>query len=260
VHWLRRVLDRLAARLAGHGIQAGGGDGPGGVAPAAAPQRRKRNAESEVAAMLLETSLQDFSERLAAGTPTPGGGSAAALAGALSASLLRMVCDLTIGREKYRAHEPAVQAIRQRAEGLRQDLLALVDRDAQAYDRVIEALRMPKGSAAERQERAAALARASQFATETPMAISDACAVLLALSAELAAKGNPHAISDIGSAALLAYAALRGGVMNVRMNLKGLGDEARATRLLERVRRLEVDAERAREDALGGIAGRMNGT
>ncbi len=209
--------------------------------------------------MLARTTLEQFTQKLAAGTPTPGGGSAAALAGALAASLLQMVCDLTTGRERYRVHEEAVRSIRQRAEGLRRDLLVLVDRDAEAYDGVVQARRLPKGTPAEEAARRAALARANLFATETPMATADACAALMTLAVELAYKGNVNAVSDVGSAALLAYAGLRAGVMNIRVNLPSIEGPERAAKVRERVRRLEVDAERLREEALGAVFSRLNG-
>src|SRR5881296_436800 len=84
--------------------------------------------------MLSRMTLEQFCEALAAATPTPGGGSASAQAGAMAASLVQMMCDLTAGREPYRAHDEVVRTIRARAEALRRDLLALVDKDAQAYD------------------------------------------------------------------------------------------------------------------------------
>jgi len=208
--------------------------------------------------MLANMTLEEFAASLSAGTPTPGGGSAAALAGALSASLVQMVCDLTLGREPYKAHEETVRSIRQRAEALRRDLLVLVDRDAEAYDGVIKAIRLPKGSEAEKLARAAAISRANLFATETPLAVAEACAALLTMSTEMAYKGNPNAVSDAGTAALLAYAGLRGGVLNVRINLKGIGDDERAAKARERVRRLEVDAERLREESLGAVFSRSN--
>ncbi|MFQ5877355.1 MAG: cyclodeaminase/cyclohydrolase family protein [Acidobacteriota bacterium] len=209
--------------------------------------------------MLQKLTLEEFSDRLASGTPTPGGGSAAALSGAVSASLIRMVCDLTIGREAYRAHEEELRSIRRRAEGLRRDLLALVDRDAQAYDGVVRAMRMPKGSDPEREARAAAIRQATLFATETPMATAEGCAALIGLAVELIRKGNRNAVSDAGSAALFAYGGLRSAVMNVRINLPGLEDAARAARARERVRGLEVGSERLREEALSAMAARLNG-
>ena len=208
--------------------------------------------------MLARKSLEEFATALAAGTPTPGGGSAAALAGALAAGLVGMVCDLTIGRDNYRDHEEALRAVRGRAAALRRDLLALVDRDAQAYAAVVEARRLPRATAAEQAARTDAVARATLFATETPMATADACAALLGLAVEAASRGNVNAASDAGTAALLAYAGLRGGVLNVRTNLEGLGGDERAGRLRERIRRLEVEAEKRREEALAAVASRLN--
>ena len=209
--------------------------------------------------MLSSMSLEQFTQALAAATPTPGGGSASALAGAMAAALVQMTCDLTIGREAYRAHDEAVRAIRARSEGLRRDLLALVDRDAQAYDEVVRALRLPKGTDAEKQTRSEALERANLFAIETPLATADACAALMGMTAELASKGNINVVSDVGTAALLAYAGLRGGILTVRINLKGGAGGARAAQLRERVRRLEVDSERLREEALTATYVRSNG-
>ena len=209
--------------------------------------------------MLSRMTLEQFTEALAASTPTPGGGSASAQAGAMAAALVQMMCDLTIGRESYRAHDEAMRAIRARCGGLRRDLLALVDRDAQAYDEVVRALRLPKGTDAEKQARAEALERANLFAIETPLATADACAAIMGMAAELASKGNVNVVSDVGTAALLAYAGLRGGILTVRVNIKSVKDEARATKLRERVRRLEVDSERLREEALTAVYVRTNG-
>jgi formiminotetrahydrofolate cyclodeaminase len=206
--------------------------------------------------MLVGRSVEEFATALAAGAPTPGGGSAAALSGVLAAALIEMVCDLTIGREKYRDREAGLRRACARAAALRRDLLALVDRDAQAYDAVVAALRLPKGTEREKRARAGALGRATLYATETPMATAEACAVLLGLAVEAARDGNPNAVSDAGTAALLAYAGLRGAVLNVHANLGGIGDAARAAGLRDRVRRLEVDAERRREEALAALAAR----
>jgi len=209
--------------------------------------------------MLSRMTLEQFTEALAAATPTPGGGSASAQAGAMAAALVQMTCDLTLGREPYRAHDEAVRAIRARSEGLRRDLLTLVDRDAQAYDEVVRALRLPKVTDVEKQARSEALARANLFAIETPLATADACAALMEMAAELASKGNVNVVSDVGTAALLAYAGLRGGILTIRVNLKGITDGARAAQLRERVRRLEVDSERLREAALTAAYVRING-
>jgi formiminotetrahydrofolate cyclodeaminase len=200
--------------------------------------------------MLARLSLEEFADKLAAGTPTPGGGSAAALAGSLGASLVGMVCALTIGREGYREHDEALRAIAGRADSLRRELLTLVDRDAAAYDGVMAAIRLPKGTDAEKSARGAALRQANLRATEAPLAASEACRSVLELAADLLPKGNRNARSDIGSAALLAGAGLQAALMNVRVNLPGLGDEDRAAVIEARACTLESEGLEYREAVL----------
>ena len=204
--------------------------------------------------MLAKLSLEEFIDRLAAGTPTPGGGSAAALAGCLAASLVQMVCDLTIGREAYRDHEPALVVIREKAQKERRELLALVDRDARAYDAVVAALRLPRATEAEKAARQDALSKASLLATETPLATAEACATVLEMTVELAAKGNRNAASDVGTAATLALAALLGAIQNVRINLGGIADAGRAAAAAERARALEGQGERLKMACFAALA------
>lgn len=194
--------------------------------------------------LLRELTLAGFLERLAAGTPTPGGGSAAALGGALGGALLQMVCRLTIGRDEARPHEAALGALLGQAADLENRLLDLVDEDAAAYDEVMQALRLPKGTEDEKAARRMALRRANLAATDSPLRAAEACHALLGLAAELAATGNRNALSDIGSAAQLAQAGLRGAVMNVRINLPGLGDPAQAQQFETRAGTLEEEGAR----------------
>ena len=203
--------------------------------------------------MLTQLSVEQFVERLAAATPTPGGGSAAALSGSLAAALVQMVCDLTIGKEGYQQHEPFLRPIRAQGESLRRELLTLVDRDAAAYDRVIAALRLPKAGDAEKAERKAALGRANLEATEVPLAAAEACARVLRLSAELLPRGNRNALSDVGTAAALAVAGLRGGLMNVRINLGGLSDPDRASAIRARAEAIETESHASETEVARGL-------
>lgn len=202
----------------------------------------------------MKESVEEFAARLAAGTPTPGGGSAAALAGSLAAALVQMVCDLTIGKEAYRSHEAALRAIRIRAERLRRGLLDLVDRDARAYDGVVGARRLPRTTEAEKALRKEAIAKANLAATETPLLTAEACVEILALAADLAAKGNRNAASDVGTAAALAHAGLLGALMNVRTNLAGLADRRRAAEEAEKARLLDEEGLRLRTSCLETVA------
>jgi formiminotetrahydrofolate cyclodeaminase len=205
--------------------------------------------------VLTQLSVEQFVERLAAATPTPGGGSAAALSGGLAAALVQMVCDLTIGKEGYQQHEPLLSPMRTQAEALRRELLALADRDAAAYDRVIAALRLPKATEAEKAERKLALGRANLEATEVPLASAEACVRVLRLCAELLPRGNRNALSDVGTAAALAAAGLRGALMNVRINLGGLPDADRAAGIRARAEAIEKEASASETE----VARRLEG-
>ena len=206
--------------------------------------------------MLTQLSVEQFVERLAAATPTPGGGSAAALSGGLAAALVQMVCDLTLGKEGYRQHEPLLRPMRTQAEALRRELLTLADRDAAAYDRVIAALRLPKATEAEKAERKMALGRANLEATEVPLASAEACVRVLRLCADLLPRANRNALSDVGTAAALAAAGLRGALMNVRINLGGLLDADRASGIRARAEAIESEAGASETEVARRLEGR----
>ena len=191
-----------------------------------------------------ERTLAEFLQRLASAEPTPGGGSAAALAGALSAALVSMVCRLTLGREKFAAVEAEMQQTLQRAERLRERLTPAVDDDAQAYAAVVAAYKLPRGSAAEKQARSAAIQTALQEATRVPLSVAGDCAELLDLACFVAEEGNPNAASDGRVAALLAEAGLRGALHNVQINLPGLKDAAFVEHIRSEVEKLLAEAQR----------------
>src|SRR5512144_219696 len=132
---------------------------------------RKRRARK----MLVDLKVSEFVDRLGAGTPTPGGGSAAALAGTVEAALGGMVCELTLGKPKYESVRPEMEKARDVLAGLKKDLLALVDRDSEAYDEVSKAMKLPKETPAEKAARQQSLGRASQFATEIPVKTAETC-------------------------------------------------------------------------------------
>jgi methenyltetrahydrofolate cyclohydrolase len=205
-------------------------------------------------ALLVDQSVEEFTRKLAAGTPTPGGGSAAALAGGLAAALVQMVCDLTIGKEAYRVHEQDLRAIRERASQLCQTLVSLVDKDALAYDGVMEALRRPKGSDAEKAARREAIGRANLAATEIPLRTAEACAAVLELGADLAPKGNRNASSDVGTSCVLAHAALVAALMNVRTNLSGLADPSQSASMAQQADLLESEGTKRRDRCLALVA------
>jgi formiminotetrahydrofolate cyclodeaminase len=175
---------------------------------------------------LISLTLTEFADALGSDQTAPGGGSAAALAGALGGALAVMVARLTLGRAKYAAHQDEMAVVEVRADLLKTRLLALVDADTAAYNQVTAAYKLPKDTDAQKAERTAAIQAAFRAATEAPLATAEACAEVLALAGQVAAHGNRNAASDAAVAALLAHAGLRGAVRNVRINLGSLQDEA----------------------------------
>jgi formiminotetrahydrofolate cyclodeaminase len=210
--------------------------------------------ESELTAL----PLTDFVAQLASGAPVPGGGSASALAGAMAAALVGMVAQLTIGRPAYASKEGEAREILADAKRLHAELLALVQRDADAYTALVEARRLPKGEAQERDSRAAAIEMAGALATEVPLETARLAAETLQLALRMAPIGNRNTVSDAGVAALLAAASARGAALNVRINLPGLAPDAPLrTAAANELDRLEADLGRAEADALADVAARM---
>lgn len=165
--------------------------------------------------MLTELKITDFAAELGSSKPAPGGGSAAALAGVLASSLAAMVARLS---------GEGWQEFIDKAQRLSGQLLDLVNRDTEAFNQVMEALKLPKGTEEEKRERSRALRQANRLATEVPLEVMELSLEVLRLAFEVALKGNRNCLSDAGVAGLLAAAACRGAAYNVLINLPGLRD------------------------------------
>lgn len=174
---------------------------------------------------LVDLKVAEFLEELARGSPSPGGGSASALAGALAAALVAMVADLTLGKERYKNVEDDLKEIARKAACLKTRMMCLVDEDSQAFDTLLAALRLPRGSTEAKAKRELEIQRATKRAAEVPLELARRSIEILNLAEVVVQKGNVNAISDAGVAALLGEAAFRGGVYNVRINLSNLADE-----------------------------------
>jgi glutamate formiminotransferase/formiminotetrahydrofolate cyclodeaminase len=180
-----------------------------------------------------------FLDHVAAASAAPGGGSAAAYAGALGAALAEMVAGLTIGKTKYREVEPEMLAIRDQAHKLRVDLSQCVEDDASAFEAVMGALRLPKDTEAQRETRTAAIQVATLNAAHVPLHTAASVVKVMELAAKCARNGILSAISDSMSAAALARAALTAAGYNVRINLQTLDDKSTGERMLRELRELE---------------------
>lgn len=204
-----------------------------------------------------ELSVREFLSALASSAPTPGGGTAAAIAGAMGAGLTEMVAALTLSREKFAPVHDAMRAIAEAALAAREEFLVLAREDSEAYDAVVAARRLAKETAEEKEVRAREIESASRVATEVPMRTARAAARLIAALPELAAKGNPNALSDAGAAALLLEAAAQGALLNVGINLPGISDFAFVEDMRREAAQIQAEAQGLRALVLAEVAKRI---
>ncbi len=170
--------------------------------------------------------IHTFLDELASSASTPGGGGAAALSGAMGAALVSMVCNLTVGKEKFAGVEPQIQEILGKSEALRAQLTQMIEDDVAAFNTVMAAYRLPKATNEEKAARTAAIQEASKKATLVPLAAARACAQVIDLCRPAAEMGNPNVVSDAGVAVLCGQAGLKAAALNVLINLSAIKDEA----------------------------------
>lgn len=173
---------------------------------------------------LMALSIQAFLDELASNAPVPGGGSVAAVTGAMAAGLISMVCNLTIGKKRYAEVEEEMQRLRTRAEELRAELQQLAEADADAFRRLSASYKLPRETEADVAIRRDAIQSTTTVATDVPLRIARSAAAVLSLCQAAAEKGNSAAVSDVGVAIHLAVAAVRSALYNVEINLHVLVD------------------------------------
>lgn len=198
---------------------------------------------------IRETSAQagsgkpEFLEELAAATPTPGGGSAAAYVGAISAALTAMVARLTVGKKKYADVEGEMFELVEQAETLRQSLTAAVDEDAQSFMAFMDATRLPKDTPEQQVERRAAMQAATLGAARVPLKTAETIVQAMRLAQQALTKGNLTAMTDAGSAILFGRAAVGAAGLNIRTNVNGLDDKTAGEELEKSLLALEAQAD-----------------
>ncbi len=203
--------------------------------------------------MLADLTIKEFIDRTASSLPVPGGGSAAALGGALAAGLTQMVAGLTIGRKGFEAVEAEMRRIVEQAADLRQQCLRNIDRDSDAYTGVIEAFRLPKSSDEEKDARTHAIQKALQHASRVPLETAELAAQIIDLAARVVKKGNPNAVTDGAVAGMLARTAVLAGAMNVRINLTSIQDRAFVSDMDRQVDELEAKAKQVEQQLLADL-------
>lgn len=204
--------------------------------------------------MLIELTVKDFLDKVAGSDPVPGGGSVAALNGAVAASLAAMVAHLTVGKKGYELHEELMRHIAEVALQQKATFEADVDRDSEAYDGVFACFKMPKTTDEEKAARSAAIQAATRHAALVPMQVARNAYALMSLVADVARLGNRNAVTDACVAMMSARSAVLGALMNVRINLGSLKDKAFADRLRQEADELERMARAAENELLDEIS------
>src|SRR6266516_4106901 len=192
---------------------------------------------------LVKMNLREFCNETLSDSPAPGGGSVAALMGALGASLGGMVANLSAGKRGWDDKLEYFSDWAVKAQQLKDELLSLVDEDTAAFSEVMDSFALPKGSAEEKAARSAAIETAMKYAAEVPLKVMETAAKSYQLLSEMAEKGNPASISDVGVGALATWACIEGAALNVRINLGQLKDEKFKTDLQEKVRKISAESK-----------------
>lgn len=195
------------------------------------------------AAPLADGTVRDFVDDTSVDSPVPGGGSVAAFMGSLAAALTSMVANLTAGKKGYEEVDEDMKTAAEEAQALKARLVNAIDTDAQAFDGVMAAARMPRETMEEMRLRDEALQRATLNAIETPLSVMRDCAALLDPLERVARGGNVNSISDAGVAAQAAKAAAHGAMLNVLINLPGLTDASQAKAIAREAEQLSKDVE-----------------
>ena len=200
--------------------------------------------------MLIDKKVSNFLEELASNSPTPGGGSVAALAGALGAALISMVGNLTVGKKKYEDVEEDIKKIISSSEKLRYELSQLIEEDVKVFNNFMATYKMPKETEDEKKIRTEKIQEALIEAAKVPLKTAYKCLDIMILSQEVAEKGNVNVISDAGVAVLMAEAALKSAILNVKINLRMIKDEKVRTELSSSIKELLLKEKGQKERVL----------
>lgn len=203
--------------------------------------------------MLADLTIKGFLAETAGSAPVPGGGSISALNGAIAAALTEMVAHLTVGKKKYAEVEGQMRTIAIEAALIRERLTAYIDKDSEAYDRVFAAFKLPKETEAEQAERSRVIQEATKEAALVPMQVAEEIGSVMESIIYVAHKGNRNAVTDACVAMMAARTCVLGALLNVRINLSSIRDEAFVKRMTEKADALEADAIRVEKKLLDWV-------
>lgn len=211
--------------------------------------------------LLMDMTLREYCDVLASSEPAPGGGSTAALSGALGASLTMMVVNLSVGKKIYEGLDENIKAefIKEfdNVKALQKELTGLVDEDTKAFNKFMEAMKLPKDTEEQKQVRGEKMQEASLYALQIPLKTAEGCFSLLKNQGSIAKYGNKNAVSDVGVGALLALSGLEGAILNVNINLPGIADEAVREEAYARCRELSSEGRKLHNEILDIVNSRI---
>lgn len=192
---------------------------------------------------LVSMKIGGFLSELASNSPTPGGGSVAALAGSLGAALSSMVCNLTIGKEKYADVHLEIKDTLKKSEQLRKELIKLIDEDTEAFNDVMKAFKMPKETEEQKETRKQAIQKGYKTAAKVPLETAKACEKILDIAMVVAEKGNKNSITDAAVSALMAQAGVKSAILNIKINLGSIKDDEFVERISFEIDELQKNAD-----------------
>ncbi|MDR0749599.1 MAG: cyclodeaminase/cyclohydrolase family protein [Tannerellaceae bacterium] len=194
--------------------------------------------------MLADLTVKEFLAKTAGNDPVPGGGSVSALNGAIATALTEMVANLTIGKKKYEEVTGQMRSIAIEAASIRDRFIAYIDKDSDAYNKVFSAFKLPKDTEEEKAERVRAIQEATKEAASVPMMVAEEMASVMETIIYVAHKGNQNAVTDASVAMMSARACVLGALLNVRINLTSIKEEAFVARMKKKADYLEAETIR----------------
>ncbi len=203
---------------------------------------------------LVDMQVKEYLNVLKSDAPAPGGGSVSALAGAQGVALFMMVADLTLGKEKYADDQQICSDAKEKGAALYEELVQLVDKDTEAFNLVSAAFKMPKGTEEEKAARKQAIAEGTLAATEVPFRAMELGYEGLMLAKSMIGRSNPNAASDLGVSVLNLTGCIKGAWLNVKINLPGVKDQAKADYFAEKGQKMFDEADAVAHDLYDQVA------
>lgn len=203
--------------------------------------------------MLVNLTVKDFLDKVAGNDPVPGGGSVAALNGAIASALSAMVASLTIGKKNYELSEELMQHISETSKKAMEEFIVWIDKDSEAYTKVFDCFKLPKETPEEKAARSEAIQEATKYAALVPMEVARKAFQLMPIIADVARLGNQNAVTDATVAMMAARSAVLGALLNVRINLGSIKDKVFAENLQAEADDMEAKVRLIEQELLQAV-------